>query len=118
MKTTSAILLILSIANVWRAWGFAQHGDVMESYGAGVDPMELVIVAGGWAAVFLVLLIPLWRKNGIMRWIIPTVLLIYAVWIAIQPTPSLPLTIWHSAIIMWIAWRLRLIFRDKVADAV
>ena len=118
MKTTSVILSVLTVANVWRAWGFAQHCDVMEAYGAAVSSTMLAVVAGVWAAVFITLLLGLWRKAVILRWVIPITLIIYAIWIAVQPSPSLPLTIWHTVLIAWTAWRLRSIFRDEVADPV
>ena len=107
MKTTSAVLIVLSIANVWRAWGFVQHGDVMRMYQSVANPMVLAVVAGVWAAVFLALLIVLWRKITISRWLIPITLLVYAVWIAVQPAPSLPLTVWHGVLILLVGWRLR-----------
>lgn len=108
MKTTSVILSVFLIANVWRAWGFVQYRDVMAAYGATANPAVLAMEAGVWAAVFLTLLIALWRKMAILRWIIPIMLLIYAIWMAVQPAPSLPLTVWHLFLILMVSWRLQI----------
>lgn len=107
MKTTSVILSVFLIANVWRSWGFVQHKDVMVAYSTTANPVVLAIEAGVWAAMFLILLIALWRKTVVSRWITVIVLIIYAIWIAVQPAPSFPLTVWHTVLILLVSWRLQ-----------
>lgn len=98
------ILILLAAANLWRAVGFYIQADALATYGTSAG--WLIMAALIWSILFVGLLVCVVRNLTVVRWCVPLVLLIYAGWMAMRPTPIFPLLPVHIAMAALAYWRL------------
>jgi hypothetical protein len=79
LSVTLVILgvLLIGLANGWRALGLVRQSSLLLKLGATPDPRLCAVSALAWAILFVGLSFALWRRKRYTRWVVPIVLLLY-----------------------------------------
>lgn len=80
-------VLLLGLANGWRALGLIRQSDLLLALGATPDPRICVVGAIAWAILFVGLTYALWRRKRYTRLIVPVMLLGYGLYQSVLPGP-------------------------------
>lgn len=107
------ILLAMSAANGWRAWGFYTQAAVLHDYGIRANPSVLMATALAWCVIFFVLVVCVGVGKLFVRWLVPLVWVGYALWMAARPTPMMPTLLWHLFLAIFYLWQLRKVDRAR-----
>jgi hypothetical protein len=73
-------ILLLGLANIYRAIGLARQTDLQLEIGVSVDPRIRLILAAIWAIILISLTVALWLRRPETRAAIPALLTLYAVY--------------------------------------
>ncbi len=71
-------VLLLGLANVWRAVALFRQSNLLLDLGVSLDPRLRMLVALTWALVFLSISLSIWRRWKVTRFLTPILLILYA----------------------------------------
>lgn len=72
--------LIIGFANVWRAIGLAQQGDLLLALDASLNPWVGMGLAILWSVLFIAAAVALWQRRAWVRFIIPLLLFTHGIY--------------------------------------
>jgi len=70
-------VLLLAIANGWRAIGLGQQGTLLLALGASLNPWLGMGLAIFWAILFFIATVALWQRRTRTQYLIPGLLLVH-----------------------------------------
>lgn len=71
---------IYAILNAWRAVGISQQANFLEPFNPAIGTQVRLYISIGWAVVFTILAVNLWRNHKTSKIAIPATILIYALY--------------------------------------
>lgn len=82
-RSVTITLLGVMLLGMWRAaqaFAIAQQVTLLLALNISPDPRLLLVIAAGWMVLFWGSAIALWRRSLFTRWLIPLLLLLYALY--------------------------------------
>lgn len=73
-------VMLLGAWNAAKALAIAQQVSLMLALNLRPDPRLLLIIAAGWMVLFWGSTIALWRRQSFTQWLIPLLLILYALY--------------------------------------
>lgn len=73
-------VLLLGLANGWRAIGLYRQSALLIELGVVPDPRLRLVIAVVWAVIFVALAGMLWYRRRVTRWAIPGLIAIYSLY--------------------------------------
>ncbi|MGB3716733.1 MAG: hypothetical protein WA996_20125 [Candidatus Promineifilaceae bacterium] len=73
-------VLLLGLANIFRALGLSRQSDLQLELGVSLDPRLRMILAVLWAIILISMAVVLWLRKPVARIAIPVLLTLYAVY--------------------------------------
>ena len=83
-------VLLLGLANGWRALGLFRQSGLLLELNAEPDPRLCAAISIAWALLFLGLAYALWRRKSYTRVIAPLALLIFGLFQFVLASPCTP----------------------------
>jgi hypothetical protein len=109
-------VLLLGLANVWRAVGLGRQSELLRSLEVSLDPGLRLAAALFWALAFIGVAVALWQRRPIARQAVPGLLFVYALFQSALPllfavadgvADRLPLKIaFYGLAILFAGWAL------------
>jgi len=73
-------VMLLGAWNAAKAFATAQQVTLLLALNLTPDPRLLLVIAAGWMVLFWAAAIALWQRHAFTRWLIPLLLILYALY--------------------------------------
>ena len=73
-------VLLVGLANIWRSAGLIRQIDLLRELDVTPDPMLRLVLSIAWAVIFTLLAAAIWRRQALVRWLVPLALILYVLY--------------------------------------
>jgi len=101
-------VMLFGVWNAAKAFSMAQQLSLLLALNIRPDPRLLLVISVSWLVLFFGSAIALWRRRSLTRWLIPLLLLLYALYELVLQGLFVPIPISGQS------WLLRFLLYDGV----